>query len=248
MDERPWVIKVDSLSKYYGKVCAIRDMSFEVPQGSVTGFVGPNGAGKSTTMRCILGLTKPSKGSASVFGTDYSKLQNPARRIGSVLDASKQHPGRTGRSILLAAADVLGIASSKIEFALESCGLTSAESRQRIGTYSLGMRQRLALALAILPEPELLILDEPMNGLDPEGIHWMRSFLRDFTQAGGTVFLSSHLLGEMEKIADSVVLVGKGQIIGSVSISDLKRAGKGLEEYYFEQTASVSRGSVVNNG
>ena len=100
MDERPWVIKVDSLSKYYGKVCAIRDMSFEVPQGSVTGFVGPNGAGKSTTMRCILGLTKPSKGSASVFGTDYSKLQNPARRIGSVLDASKQHPGRTGRSIL----------------------------------------------------------------------------------------------------------------------------------------------------
>lgn len=120
MDERPWVIKVDSLSKYYGKVCAIRDMSFEVPQGSVTGFVGPNGAGKSTTMRCILGLTKPSKGSASVFGTDYSKLQNPARRIGSVLDASKQHPGRTGRSILLAAADVLGIASSKIEFALES--------------------------------------------------------------------------------------------------------------------------------
>lgn len=179
---------------------------------------------------------------------DYSKLQNPARRIGSVLDASKQHPGRTGRSILLAAADVLGIASSKIEFALESCGLTSAESRRRIGTYSLGMRQRLALALAILPEPELLILDEPMNGLDPEGIHWMRSFLRDFTQAGGTVFLSSHLLGEMEKIADSVVLVGKGQIIGSVSISDLKRAGKGLEEYYFEQTASVSRGSVVNNG
>jgi len=117
---------------------------------------------------------------------------------------------------LLAAADVLGIASSKIEFALESCGLTSAESRRRIGTYSLGMRQRLALALAILPEPELLILDEPMNGLDPEGIHWMRSFLRDFTQAGGTVFLSSHLLGEMEKIADSVVLVGKGQIIGSV--------------------------------
>lgn len=166
----------------------------------------------------------------------------------SVLDASKQHPGRTGRSILLAAADVLGIASSKIEFALESCGLTSAESRRRIGTYSLGMRQRLVLALAILPEPELLILDEPMNGLDPEGIHWMRSFLRDFTQAGGTVFLSSHLLGEMEKIADSVVLVGKGQIIGSVSISDLKGAGKGLEEFYLEQTASVSRGSVVNNG
>lgn len=248
MNERPWVIKVDSLSKYYGKVCAIRDMSFEVPQGSVTGFVGPNGAGKSTTMRCILGLTNPSRGSVSVLGTDYSKIQNPARRIGTVLDASKQHPGRTGRSVLLAAADVLGIASSKIKFALETCGLTGAESRRRIGTYSLGMRQRLALALAILPEPELLILDEPVNGLDPEGIHWMRSFLRGFTQTGGTVFLSSHLLGEMEKIADSVLLVGKGQLIESVTISDLKSTGKGLEEYYLEQTASVSRRGVTNNG
>ncbi|WP_353065848.1 ATP-binding cassette domain-containing protein [Arcanobacterium hippocoleae] len=188
MSESPWVIKVENLSKYYGRVCAIRNISFEVPQGLVTGFVGPNGAGKSTTMRCILGLTRPSEGTVSVLGTEYKKLSNPALRVGTVLDASKQNPGRTGRSVLLAATDILGIASSKIDFALESCGLTKSESRRRIGTYSLGMRQRLALALAILPEPELLILDEPVNGLDPEGIYWMRSFFRNFTQAGGTVF------------------------------------------------------------
>lgn len=236
------VIKVDHLSKRYGKVEAVTDITFEVPAGSVTGLIGPNGAGKSTTLRCLLGLAAPTSGTATVFGRPYVELLNPATVVGTVLDAARQHPGRTGRSILRGAATVLGTSFDRVDEVLDICGLTRTEGRRPMGTYSLGMRQRLALALALLPSPRVLVLDEPVNGLDPEGIHWIRKLLREFTDGGGTVLLSSHLLSEIERIADGVVMVGRGRVIDTVRVADLEAAGTDLESVYLAATASSSRG------
>ncbi|RAX22603.1 ATP-binding cassette domain-containing protein [Actinomyces sp. Z3] len=236
------MITIDHLAKHYGRVDAVVDFTFGVTAGSVVGLVGPNGAGKSTALRCLLGLVSPTAGSATVFGRQYVELSNPGVVVGSVLDASRQHPGRTGTSVLRCAATVLGISRNRVDDVLDICGLTRAEGRRRIGTYSLGMRQRLALALALLPSPDVLVLDEPVNGLDPEGIRWIRMLLRDFAGRGGTVLVSSHLLAEMERIADEVVMVGHGRVIGTVEVSELAHKGVDLESVYLEATASSSRG------
>jgi ABC-2 type transport system ATP-binding protein len=186
------MITVDHLSKRYGRHPAVDDVSFTCRPGTVTGFLGPNGAGKSTTMRMICGLTPPTAGIATVDGLPYRRLANPGRRIGVLLDASAQHAGRTGREVLTLAALTMGVDRRRVGETLHRVGLDATAARRRVRAYSLGMRQRLGIACALLGDPSVLILDEPANGLDPEGIFWMRGLLRDFADRGGTVLLSSH--------------------------------------------------------
>ena len=188
-------------------------MSFACEPGTVTGFLGPNGAGKSTTMRMICGLTPPSAGHATVNGVPFSRLSEPGRQVGVLLDASAQHSGRTGRETLAVSAQMMGLDLGRVAEVLAQVGLDEVAARRRVGKYSLGMRQRLGIANALLGEPSVLILDEPANGLDPEGIFWMRGLLRDFADRGGTVLLSSHLLREVEAVADQLVIIGGGQIV-----------------------------------
>src|SRR4051794_3791917 len=207
------MIAVDHLTKRYGSQLAVDDISFSCEPGTVTGFLGPNGAGKSTTLRMICGLTPPSAGSATVLDMPYRKLDNPGRRIGVLLDASAQHSGRTGREVLAVSAQVLGVRPSRVGELLDLVGLDHSAARKRVGNYSLGMRQRLGIAHALLGDPSVLVLDEPANGLDPEGIYWMRGLLRDFADRAGTVLLSSHLLNEVEAIADQLVVIGNGRIV-----------------------------------
>jgi ABC-2 type transport system ATP-binding protein len=207
------VITVDNLSKAYGQHFAVKDVSFTCRPGTVTGFLGPNGAGKSTTMRVICGLTRPSAGHAAVSGVPYHQLANPGREVGVLLDASAQHAGRTGREVLSVSAMIIGAGTRRVEHMLDLVGLSGKAAKRRVRDYSLGMRQRLGLAHALLGEPSVLILDEPANGLDPEGIHWMRGLLREFADGGGTVLLSSHLLREVEVVADHLVLIRKGSIV-----------------------------------
>ena len=179
----------------------------------MTGFLGPNGAGKSTTLRMLVGLTPPTSGSAIILGVPYASLPNPGRHVGVLLDASAQHPGRTGREVLSLGAALMGLPRSRVDRMLELVGLTPEEARRRVGNYSLGMRQRLGIAHALLGDPEVLILDEPANGLDPAGIQWMRGLLRRFADRGGSVLLSSHLLHEVEVVADELVIIGGGRIV-----------------------------------
>ena len=207
------MIKVEHLSKRYGSHPAVDDVSFTCEPGTVTGFLGPNGAGKSTTMRMICGLTPPTAGTATVDGQAYRRLGNPGRRIGVLLDASAQHAGRTGREVLTLAALTMGVDKRRVDESLDRVGLNSTAAKRRVKAYSLGMRQRLGLAYAMLGDPGILILDEPANGLDPEGIFWMRGLLRDFADCGGTVLLSSHLLREVEAVADRLVVIGGGRIV-----------------------------------
>ncbi|MEV0325424.1 ABC transporter ATP-binding protein [Micromonospora echinospora] len=207
------MITVENLTKRYGPHAAVDDVSFRCEPGTVTGFLGPNGAGKSTTMRMICGLTPPTSGSATVDGVAYRQLPNPGRRIGVLLDASAQHAGRTGREALTVAARTMGVDPQRVPATLERVGLGPAAAKRRVRAYSLGMRQRLGLAHALLGDPRILILDEPANGLDPEGIFWMRGLLRDFADRGGTVLLSSHLLREVEAVADRLVVIGGGRIV-----------------------------------
>jgi ABC-2 type transport system ATP-binding protein len=207
------MIRIEHLTKRYGAHTAVDSLSFTVAPGTVTGFLGPNGAGKSTTMRMLVGLTPPTSGSAVVLGVPYASLGNPGRRVGVLLDASAQHPGRTGREVLSLGATVMGLARSRVDEILDLVGLTAEEARRRVGDYSLGMRQRLGIGHALLGDPEVLILDEPANGLDPGGIHWMRGLLRRFADRGGSVLLSSHLLHEVEVIADELVIIGDGRIV-----------------------------------
>ncbi|HYH23706.1 MAG TPA: ATP-binding cassette domain-containing protein [Blastococcus sp.] len=207
------MIRIEQLTKRYGAHTAVDSVSFAVTPGTVTGFLGPNGAGKSTTMRMLVGLTPPSSGSAVVLGVPYPSLPNPGRRVGVLLDASAQHPGRTGREVLSLGATLMGLPRSRVDEILDLVGLTDGESRRRVGDYSLGMRQRLGIGHALLGDPEVLILDEPANGLDPGGIHWMRGLLRRFADRGGSVLLSSHLLHEIEVIADELVIIGGGRIV-----------------------------------
>ncbi len=216
-----FVIDVVGLSKRYGARKAVDDVSFGVPRGTVMGFLGPNGAGKSTSMRMMVGLTPPSAGHATVLGALYAQLPNPGRHVGVLLDASAQHSGRTGREVLKVGAMVMGLDDKRVDEMVELVGLSPAEARRRTGTYSLGMRQRLGVAHALLGNPQVLILDEPANGLDPAGIHWMRGLLRGFADEGGTVLLSSHLLREVEIIADELVVIGRGKIVAQGTKGDL---------------------------
>ncbi|GAB7048821.1 ABC transporter ATP-binding protein [Catenuloplanes indicus] len=219
------MITADHLTKRYGAHTAVDDVSFTCEPGTVTGFLGPNGAGKSTTMRMICGLTAPSAGSATVAGVPFRRLDNPGRRIGVLLDASAQHGGRTGREVLSLSAMTMGVPRSRVSAVLDLVGLDGKAARKRVRQYSLGMRQRLGLAHALLGEPGILILDEPANGLDPEGIFWMRGLLRDFADRGGTVLLSSHLLREVDAVADRLVMIGGGRIVAQGDKAELLAGG-----------------------
>ena len=223
-DDAQAMIAVEHLSKRYGRQLAVDDISFHCEPGTVTGFLGPNGAGKSTTLRMICGLTNPNAGSASVLGTSYRSLPNPGSEVGVLLDASAQHSGRSGREALALTAKLLGVDRRRVDELMEYVGLSRTAARKRVGTYSLGMRQRLGIAQALLGDPRVLILDEPANGLDPEGIAWMRRLLRDFADRAGTVLLSSHLLREVEAVADQLVVIGKGKIVAQGSMTELLAA------------------------
>ncbi|SNT44597.1 ABC-2 type transport system ATP-binding protein [Asanoa hainanensis] len=219
------MISVTSLTKRYGAHTAVNDVSFECAPGTVTGFLGPNGAGKSTTMRMITGLTPPTAGASTVAGKPYRQLPNPSREVGVLLDASAQHPGRTGREVLTLSARTQGVDSARVDELLSLVQLAGPAAGRRVRGYSLGMRQRLGIAHAFLGDPRVLILDEPANGLDPEGIFWMRGLLRDFADRGGTVLLSSHLLREVEAVADRLVVIGGGRIVANGTKEELLAAG-----------------------
>ncbi len=222
------MITVDSLTKAYGGYTAVDHVSFTAQPGRVTGFLGPNGAGKSTTMRIMTGLTEPTSGSAHILGRRFAELPNPGREVGVLLDASAQHAGRTGREVLRINARLMGLPASRVDELLVAVGLTDEEAGRRVRNYSLGMRQRLGIASALLGDPEVLILDEPANGLDPAGIRWMRDLLRGFADQGGTVLLSSHLLNEIEVVADDIVVIGQGRIVASGTKADLLASGETL--------------------
>ncbi|RYP87725.1 ATP-binding cassette domain-containing protein [Nocardioides guangzhouensis] len=218
------MITVDSLSKKYGGRTVVDNISFTARAGRVTGFLGPNGAGKSTSMRMMVGLTRPNSGNATISGRRFADLPNPGLEVGVMLDASAQHAGRTGREVLTLAQQMIGLPTRRVEEALDLVSLTETDANRRVGGYSLGMRQRLGIAVALIGRPSVLILDEPANGLDPAGIRWMRDLLRDYADDGGTVLLSSHLLHEIEVIADDIVMIGGGRIVSQGSLAELLRA------------------------
>jgi ABC-2 type transport system ATP-binding protein len=206
------MITAEELTKQRGGRAVVSDVTFRCEPGTITGFLGPNGAGKTTTMRMLVGLSEPDRGAARILGGRYRDLPNPGRRVGILLDASAQHPGRRGREALTVSAQTMAVPAQRVNELLELVGLDEAAARRRVGHYSLGMRQRLGLAHALLGDPEVLILDEPANGLDPEGMRWMRGLLRGFADRGGTVLLSSHLLAEVELVADRMMIIGGGRI------------------------------------
>jgi ABC-2 type transport system ATP-binding protein len=214
------MIEVEHLTKRFRSATAVDDLSFSVPRGRITGFLGPNGAGKTTTLRVLLGLALPTSGRASVAGKRYRELEAPLKTVGAVLEASNYHPARSGRNHLRVLAAAAGISDARVDQVLAEVEL-SATSRRRVGGYSLGMRQRLSVAAALLGEPELLVLDEPANGLDPEGIRWLRNFLRSFADGGGTVFVSSHVLAEVSQLADEVVIIHRGKLVAHQPVVDL---------------------------
>jgi ABC-2 type transport system ATP-binding protein len=214
------VVRAESLTKRFGSVLAVDGLSFALAPATITGFLGPNGAGKTTTLRMLLGLTAPTSGRALVFDRPYSELERPALRIGTVLEASDFHPGRTGRDHLRSLSRSVGLPDTRADEALHRVELEGAANR-RVKGYSLGMRQRLGLAGALLGDPEVLILDEPANGLDPEGIRWLRNFLRSFADSGGTVFISSHVLAEIAQLADEVVIIHKAKLVAHEPLAAL---------------------------
>jgi len=221
----PGMIESDNLTKRYGGRTVVHDVSFRCDPGTVTGFVGPNGAGKTTTLRILCGLSDPDAGRSAVLGTGYRELPNPGRRVGVLLDASAQHGGRRGREALAVSALTMGVPTRRVDAMLDLVGLDRGAARKRVRQYSLGMRQRLGLAHALLGDPEVLILDEPANGLDPEGMRWMRELLRDFADRGGTVLLSSHLLREVQATADRLVIIGDGRIVAQGTTKELLSGG-----------------------
>ncbi len=218
------MIEVEALTKRYGTFTAVDDVTFRAEPGRVTGFLGPNGAGKSTTMRILVGLATPGAGSAKVLGRRFADLPNPGLEAGVLLDASAQHAGRTGREVLTIAQRFMGLPPGRVEEMLALVGLTPTEAGRRVRHYSLGMRQRLGIAAALIGDPEVLVLDEPANGLDPAGIRWMRDLLRGHADRGGTVLLSSHLLHEIEVIADDLVVIGNGRVVAQGAKSALLQA------------------------
>jgi ABC-2 type transport system ATP-binding protein len=219
------IVEAESLTKRFGEVSAVTDLSFALEAGTITGFLGPNGAGKTTTLRMILGLVAPSSGRARVFDHPYAELPHAARRIGAVLEATDFHPGRSGRDHLRMLGQAVNIPDSRADEVLRQVDLGDA-ARRRVKGYSLGMRQRLGLAAALLGDPELLILDEPANGLDPEGVRWLRDFLHKLASEGRTVLISSHVLAEVAQTADRVLIISRGQLVLSSSLTELTaRAG-----------------------
>jgi len=220
------LIEVVSLSKRFGKTQAVSDLSFRVEPGTITGFLGPNGAGKSTTLRAILGLVHPDAGRATVLGLPYRQLDRPLHRVGAVLEASEVHPGRSGRNHLRVQAAAAGLPRSRVEEVLSLVEL-SAAAKRRVKGYSLGMRQRLGLATALLGDPEVLVLDEPANGLDPAGIRWLRDFLRSLAAERRTILVSSHVLSEVSQTADSVVIIHRGTLVQQGSIAEVVAGAQG---------------------
>jgi ABC-2 type transport system ATP-binding protein len=221
------MIEVRGLTRAYGSFIAVDDISFGCEPGTVTGFLGPNGAGKTTTMRVMVGLTPATHGEVTIGGLHYAQIPNPGRHVGVLLDASAQHAGRTGREVLEIGARTMGLPSTRVDEMLELVALDEKESKRRVRNYSLGMRQRLGIAHALLGDPSVLILDEPANGLDPAGIRWMRGLLKGYADRGGTVLLSSHLLHEVEQIADEMILIGRGRIVASGTREELLRHASG---------------------
>jgi ABC-2 type transport system ATP-binding protein len=214
------VVVAESLTKRFGKVVAVDGLSFELEAGTITGFLGPNGAGKTTTLRMLLGLAAPTSGTALLFGRPYAELERPALRIGAVLEATDFHPGRSGRDHLRMLGQSVGVPDSRVDEVLRLVELTDAATR-RVKGYSLGMRQRLGLAGALLGEPDLLVLDEPANGLDPEGVRWLRDFLRSFASHDRTVLISSHVLAEIAQTVDQVLIISRGRLVVESSLQDL---------------------------
>lgn len=217
------MIEVVGLSKHYGRVRAVEDLSFTVKPGIITGFLGPNGAGKSTTMRCIVGLDNPSSGHTSIDGQPYRALKKPLTRVGTLLDAKAVHPNRSAANHLRWVAQANGLPSSRVDEVLGLVGLSDVAGKKS-GGFSLGMGQRLGLAAALLGDPEYLILDEPVNGLDPEGIHWVRTLLKNLAAEGRTILISSHLLSEMALTADHLVVIGRGRLVADTPIQEFIRA------------------------
>jgi ABC-2 type transport system ATP-binding protein len=219
------MIEAQGLTKRLGGNVVVDDVSFRCEPGTVTGFLGPNGAGKTTTMRMLCSLLDPDAGSAAVIDGPYRDLPNPGRHVGILLDAAAQHAGRRGREALAVSAQLMGVEEQRVDELLEVVGLDRGAARKRVRQYSLGMRQRLGIAHALLGDPQVLILDEPANGLDPEGMRWMRELLREFADRGGTVLLSSHLLYEVEATADRLVIIGKGKIVAQGTRAELLAGG-----------------------
>ena len=220
------MLKIDHLTKHYKDTVALNDLSFEVKPGVVTGFLGPNGSGKSTTMRIILGLDHANKGQATINGTNYADLKAPLREVGALLDAKAVHPGRTARNHLRSLAASNQIKMSRVEEVLQFAGISSVANK-KVGGYSLGMSQRLGIAAALLGDPQVLLFDEPVNGLDPEGIRWIREFFRSLANEGRTVFVSSHLMSEMAVSADQIIVIGRGKFITQGSVDDLTASATG---------------------
>ncbi len=232
------IIEVRGLTKRFGQVLAVDDLSFDVEAGSVTGFLGPNGAGKTTTLRMLLGLVAPDAGLATIGGLAYADLASPLAVAGAVLEASSFHPGRTARHHLMIQAIAAGVPARRVGEVLDLVQLTDSADR-RVGGFSLGMRQRLGLAAALLADPQVLILDEPANGLDPEGVRWLRGCLRAFAADGGTVLVSSHLLAEVAQTVDSVVIVDHGRLVIQSRLADLTASMPGgLEDAFLRLTDS----------
>lgn len=228
-------IEVHGLHKRFGLADAVTNVTFTAAAGHVTGFLGPNGAGKSTTLRILLGLIRPSGGSAVVCGRPYQDHPRPATLIGAVIDIAGAHPRMTARQHLRTYSALSGLAASRTDAVLEQTGLSRFADR-RIGTFSTGMRQRLSLATALLGDPEILVLDEPTNGLDPEGVVWLRTFLREFANTGRTVLLSSHMLSEVERTIDDVVVIDRGRITVAGPLSEVRSSGESLENTFFRAT------------
>lgn len=231
---------INQLTKKHGSLDVLRNVSFQAKPGRVTGFLGPNGAGKSSTLRILLGLDQATSGTALINGVPYAKLRDPLKTVGAVFDGSGAHRLRTGRAHLNWVARSAGLSRFRVDEVLEIVGLTDAASK-RVGNYSLGMSRRLALAAALLGDPEILILDEPTNGLDPDGIRWIREFLRERAASGRTVLLSSHLMGETAETADDVVIINHGQIVVEGTLAKVVGSHKTLEDAFFDLTAGNGR-------
>ena len=235
------MISVRGLTKRYGDTLAVDDLTFDVQPGTVTGFLGPNGSGKSTTMRLIMGLDAPTRGTALIGGRPYPALDWPLRTAGALLEARSFHPGRTARAHLAALAAGGGIPRRRVDEVLSLVGLADAASR-RAGTFSLGMGQRLGIAAALLGDPRVLLLDEPVNGLDPEGVRWIRGLMRSLAAEGRTVLVSSHLISELAQTADRVIVIDRGRLLADTSVEDLAaRGGGSLEDAFFGLTTGESR-------
>jgi len=230
------VIAAQGLTKRYGAVTAVDALSFELVPGRVTGFLGANGSGKSTTFRLLLGLARPTQGTITIGGLRYGQLADPLRQIGALVDPGVFHPGRSGRSALRVIARAARIPAARVDEVLALTDLTSAAGR-RVGGYSMGMRQRLALAAALLGDPETLVLDEPANGLDPEGVHWLRQLVRGLAAEGRTVFVSSHLLAELAHTVDDVLVINRGRLLAHEPLETLLTRGANLEDVFLELTA-----------